>query len=1486
MSIKRFFLYINLFIVLCLTEPAEAKWTQATTAQCNNCHTNGGLTVNLYTNASATTPLGSPVNISTGTSLTFYVKVSGAQAGSRIGAGVVYPAGATPTGNQANPSSTETWTVYTPVELRLSNGGAFGWNSKNVNMTRDFRTKSTDITDSDNNGWEVIPGILNVPTVAVPGTYNFLITGGATNGRYGSVSLQVVVTDGTKPNQITDLDVEYKNSQMTLRWTTPDPPDNSGSISSFKIYRSTDPITNTIIDSLTPVATISGTSGGTSNTWNDPDSASLVDGQTYYYAVLSVDAAGNQSIVSTGPKTSAAKTTANIPTANMRKPDNGSTVRGTVTLKGNATDDVGVTSVTFEVASNTSFTSPTVISGATRVSGTARDGLWQVNWDARALSGTYYVRMKASDGTNTGTSGYFTYTVDNNAPTNVNMVSPANLSTLTNVVQLQASGQDNYGIDRVDFQVSQTSDFSAGVYTFTGATLTSGTITNGTWTRAWSSNMVSNGTWYIRAVFVDKAGNTTYSTAWQYTINNSDTAVPHGTYVSSTKTCAICHSAHAGGSKYLLTSELVNQVCTNCHDGTSAQKAQGFPSTYEHLWDEKDVYCNDCHNPHRNRTDNPPYLLKDTYNSKTTTGVPGDYQLCFNCHQVPFVSGQGYVQSNYDIYQYYRKTSNGGQGTQGVDKGHFVKYSGHTFADGTPIPVGYQLPCTVCHVQHGSNNKILLREQVGTNPNPIVLTSPGMATLSVSEERAFCTGCHNGTTNLYNKNDTTFITWNEYKSLGHTDGSIRCSYCHGGSGTEEEQIRRAAHAPTKGESRGGMDCIWCHNVIQEPMAIGNTADFHHVISNSPNYNQTKNCLQCHVDHDKFRPDLGSGQKRAFNLRTKFDGTSPVAVNTDFINDATGGICLSCHVNAQTKAYNPSKTTRPIGDAAQYNQSKHNYLVYSTFEDSTADNSTKFAANCTKCHNDYDTKGIPYDYQTSAAPFKFGPHVSPNTSILGNLGAVNPVLPLEEDLCYRCHSGSSGKDYYKQIDNSQGAAMSATAQRIQQVFSRTYKHPIAVKRGKHQAVEGSNPGWAPDNGDRHAECQDCHNTHQARQGTSRDGTTFGANGTRDGRQWVDDTISGSLAGTWGVNVTITYSSRGGGNASDKVTYSRTDAPKAQWQICLKCHSDYAWDDGDTSTGNVKRGDTGAKATVPNTSFPFNTTITNTGTGEQPDIGLQFNPGNYAFHPLFEIGLNQPPSNANTNWSSSGFRRASTSTYKGGDGINYPYSNNITPSGLDHTFVDGWGTKSLVTCTDCHASSDDPPDGPHGSSQKWILRKAEPRQVTTASNGVKSLNQPGAYYNDAQPFYNSSGGVTDYRKVNNFCVNCHRADVYGDGTGMTAPPNANLSRFNHGFQTSSDNPIGKCMASGNKVLGTIYESPSCLGCHGGREPGGIHGSVMGVGSGGTSQMGKRFTNGANWVGHTLGQTNGSSVSCWTTSTPDSVAACTKGHSGQSQSPNYYY
>jgi hypothetical protein len=297
---------------------------------------------------------------------------------------------------------------------------------------------------------------------------------------------------------------------------------------------------------------------------------------------------------------------------------------------------------------------------------------------------------------------------------------------------------------------------------------------------------------------------------------------------------------------------------------------------------------------------------------------------------------------------------------------------------------------------------------------------------------------------------------------------------------------------------------------------------------------------CHVDHDIFRPDLNTGiGQRAKNLRVDItssvtQGDGAVLANYDYTSSGTGGICLSCHTSVQTKSYSHpdgSTETKAISkadfDAAT---SSHNYSIPTTFG---TDGST-FNATCTKCHTDEMNKS----YQTSTN--KVGPHDSSYRGLLNPLSTASPSDPLEENFCFGCHSTTSNPNAGSSQDYYGVQPMSSTALRVEDAMGRAYGHPTSTYSGRHK--DGENAGDLADGVTRHAECGDCHNTHAAAQGT-HDGSS--------------NLVSNALKGVWGVEPTWQdVPATGNAHSPTPVLgYTRVEPAQKEYQICMKCHSDY-------------------------------------------------------------------------------------------------------------------------------------------------------------------------------------------------------------------------------------------------------------------------------------------------------------------------------------------
>lgn len=456
--------------------------------------------------------------------------------------------------------------------------------------------------------------------------------------------------------------------------------------------------------------------------------------------------------------------------------------------------------------------------------------------------------------------------------------------------------------------------------------------------------------------------------------------------------------------------------------------------------------------------------------------------------------------------------------------------------------------CLVCHAPHSTSNIFLIRESIQTpnsgertvvfktlgigdpnnDPDPTVgdPNSGVMADDSNADTTGVCEVCH--TTTGHHQNDGTS------PGPGHYNAEI-CSGCH----THDEGFPIPAGG---GESAGGAACS-CHSSIFTPMNSSTTTYHHQMNGNAADYTiSSRTCLMCHVDHNIFRPDLNTGiGQRAKNLRaditsTVTQGDASVLANYDYTSSGAGGICLSCHTSAQTKGYaHPDGSTETVVISKALFDAitgSHNYAVTTTF---TKDGSS-FSANCVKCHNDEMTKS----YQDAGN--QFGTHNSDYPRFLDPLGLASPTAPLEEDMCFRCHSTANNPNAGSNQDYYGVQSMTTEALRVQQALGLTYAHPVGTYRGRHSDY-AETAGDLADGSTRHAECGDCHSTHAAAQGT-HDGSS--------------NLVSNALKGVWGVEPTSWPAVPATSNANTFAAptgYNRVEPAQKEYQICLKCHSNY-------------------------------------------------------------------------------------------------------------------------------------------------------------------------------------------------------------------------------------------------------------------------------------------------------------------------------------------
>ena len=317
---------------------------------------------------------------------------------------------------------------------------------------------------------------------------------------------------------------------------------------------------------------------------------------------------------------------------------------------------------------------------------------------------------------------------------------------------------------------------------------------------------------------------------------------------------------------------------------------------------------------------------------------------------------------------------------------------------------------------------------------------------------------------------------------------------------------------------------------------------------------------------------------------------------------------------------------------------------------------------------------------------------------------------------------------------------------------------------------------------------------------------------------------------------------------RATLAATTSATKEYEICLKCHSSWALDFGQNTTA------LGGPPNVPS-GHQNGTAVAET------NVALDFNSGQLGYHPIFAPGLNQPTAVTYAGWNTNAaFTRVdntgSSSTF-----------------GLSNTFTTGWFKESLLQCSDCHASnSTSDPLGPHASGKKWILKGLD-----TTVSWVRR-NSAGTAW---ETMTNNLVPSTPATEASNFCLNCHRWDVYGYiGLGGAKAPASVLSRVPHDV-TGNANTYN----FGNLPRSGIV----CNQCHGGDRIGAAHGSSRrkypfrydpststssSITTVPVSYSGKRLLNGAFWYGVTRATTT-TAVACWGKAGTDTVSLCAHSH-----------
>ena len=184
------------------------------------------------------------------------------------------------------------------------------------------------------------------------------------------------------------------------------------------------------------------------------------------------------------------------PSVSVTSPAGGATVSGAVTLTANASDNVGVAGVQFQVDGNNNGPEATAAP-------------YSAPWNTvNATNGSHTITAIARDAAgNRTTSAAVTVTVMNDTtPPSVSISSPAAGATVSGTAMVVASATDNVAVAGVQFKLD-------------GANL-GAEVTTAPFQTAWDTSTAQNGSHTLSAVARDPAGNTSTAVAVSVTVNN------------------------------------------------------------------------------------------------------------------------------------------------------------------------------------------------------------------------------------------------------------------------------------------------------------------------------------------------------------------------------------------------------------------------------------------------------------------------------------------------------------------------------------------------------------------------------------------------------------------------------------------------------------------------------------------------------------------------------------------------------------------------------------------------------------------------------------------------------------------------------------------------------------------------------------------------------------------------------------------------------
>lgn len=620
--------------------------------------------------------------------------------------------------------------------------------------------------------------------------------------------------------------------------------------------------------------------------------------------------------------------------------------------------------------------------------------------------------------------------------------------------------------------------------------------------------------------------------------------------------------------------------------------------------------------------------------------------------------------------------------------------------------------CVFCHTPHQAENlpntPLWNRKLSGAtytlyNSSSLDATDLGQPSVSSSK---LCLSCHDGTLAIgaVNVLNGSFTDQNPSTADIAMNGTGAGGQMSSGSGTSSGYTRNLG---TNLSNDHPISFTYNYalaaadgDLVDPPTSVSPTINNRSpgIKPDIPLDNDKVECISCHDPHIR---DTDPTQDIKFLRMNRFQANAgPGGIVFSKTNDI---ICLACH----------SKDGWTNSAHADSTVATEIYTAAASALREFPNGIKVWQAACLNCHD---------------------PHTVQGARRLLREGTDSPALPKSggnsaiEQTCYQCHSTDGNTLTTQGVNTSVPDIKSDFALSVHMPIASTDQaatvevHDIGTanpdvtsQRGKELIESPALLGKISAGGmltNRHAECTDCHNPHRVtknRLATSNP-SVADAGGTHDHNPAGGHTniVSGVLRGMWGVepiytsssfhDTNISYTVKKGLQPADGATDVAQGYVTREYQICLKCHSSYGFDDANPPALGASGGgtpvSTNGMLTYTNQAREFQAP-----SGHEGEVSGRTG------------GWAAGACGSSTGWDTNNHRSWHPVMKPTGRGV--AARGNIDPNVFLPPWNTGIGTQTMY-CTDCHGSNTglgtvEPTGGengnswgPHGSSNNFLLK----------------------------------------------------------------------------------------------------------------------------------------------------------------------------------------